>query len=368
MSRSVETDADLPPWVTNDARADAPSEPMRKHHSSRMTGERSERTLHPRPPEVVIEKPRSKTTRKLKRAVKAPDSGEWEVQVKTGGSGRTKWGWLQSVQGLAPDKAHIRDHFGPGHYRVVEQGSGYAQEFTIARVPASGFTETSEPMKQPDHDSDIESVVQKAVGEAVQRAMASTMQAMRPLLESMKAKPGDQNEGVEQLRADLSQLSGLVRALAERPSSPQVLPQSGPPWQMAIIEKVMTAGLSNMGIQHDDEDEEEDEGPGMEEKLLDIGTTILGAVMQNRGAPVTPGPAIPLEQGQIAQQQPGQSASPPTGSLPGMTPEIEAELRAYAAKIGYDYDTAIAEANAAGASAQALLEQCRSLIGPLDKK
>jgi len=350
MTIETESDESLPPWV------------LEKQTGVRRSARRAREDSVPAPPQP---KALPKPSKRNKKPARAPSTGEWEVQVKTGGQGRSKWGWLLSVSGMAPDKHQIRSEFGPGHYRLVESG-GYSEEFIIAKVPAVSIVEAHDD-PAPAESPDIEDVIKKAVASAVSQAMVTAMQSIKPLIASFQSKSSEPSEAINDLRSDLGQLAQLVRALAERPQAvPQPAQPSGPPWQMAIIEKVMTAGLSNMGIADDEEEEDE---PDNTEKLINIGTTLLGAVMQNRAAQPSgpqPQPAIAHTHPQAPHvaAPPGASASVTT--LPGMTPEIEAELRAYAAKIGYDYDAAITEAHERGASAQALLEQCRALIGPLE--
>jgi len=320
-------------------------------------------------PPVAPRKPAAEPARnrrsQSKKNARPPESGNWEVQVRTGGSGKAKWGWLQSVQGMAPEKSQIRDQYGAGHYRIVES-AGYSAEFTIARVPAGGGPpiDEAEPERRSAGIDEIEERVAHAVKIAVGQAMSSTITQLRPFLEGLRHPPESpaQTEALQALRSDLGDLAGLVRSLAEAAATrrPDAAP-STPGWQQTVIERVMAAGLANMGIEEDDDDE----GPDATDRLIEIGSTLLSGVLQSRGA--EPQQAVQPQPGHPSQPMPAPRPPPPIPSLAGMTPEIEAELRAYAHKIGYDYRAAMVEAAEKGATAEALLEQCRALIGPLEE-
>jgi hypothetical protein len=290
--------------------------------------------LPPSPPPVFEVAPAPPKKQSAAKKRKPPAHGRWEVQTR-GNKGR--WAWLESVAGPQPDKSHVRDAHGPGSYRITEEG-GYSELFEIAYSRAQEQEVEPEPQQE-----NTAALIRDAVTEAIQAAMGSIV----PLLSNIEPRESP----------DMQRIAATLDAMSRQIAAPPTVQQQ-PEWQTEMFNRVISHALDTMGIRDEEEEEEKDTAT----TLIETIGKVAGAFAPAAGVGPPPGmPPMPLG---APQPHPGtpHPSEPVHGVIQGMTPEIEAELRAVAAQLGYDFSEAIAAAAANGIEAPALLELARGML------
>jgi hypothetical protein len=299
----------------------------------------------PPPPAASLAPP---APRRRKKKKEMPSHGQWEVQIRQG----RKWGWLASFYGPPPDKDRIRERFGSGEFRIVEQASGWSASFTIAHSPNGASQPWAQTSASESHrpspsfdERPVEEVVAETVSTvvpaAVNEAISGLMQQFEPLLAGFLQKDDspDEDPRVAMMERELEMTR---QALAQVHHQQQAAPSSGSdPIMAAVMEKVVSAGLDNLGVSEKEE----------ETDFVSQALRAATAMFEMRAASAANAPPPPPQIAAHPVQRP---------SLAGMTPEIEGELRQHAARLGLDYNDAMIEAQKAGLNAQKLLTVARS--------
>ena len=286
--------------------------------------------------------------RRRKKKKEMPSHGQWEVQIRQG----RKWGWLASFYGPPPDKDRIRERFGSGEFRIVEQASGWSASFTIAHSPSSAqqtWTAAQGPNGQgavfQAEERPVEEVVAETVSAvvpaAVNEAVSGLMEQFQPLIAGFLQK-GDEPDDDPRVAMMERELEMTRQALAQVHQQQQVAPSGqADPMMAAIMEKVVSAGLDNLGMSEKEE----------ETDFVSQALRAATAMFEMRAAAAASAPPAPPQIAAHPVQRP---------TLTGMTPEIEGELRQHASRLGLDYNDAMIEAQKAGLNAQKLLNVARS--------
>jgi hypothetical protein len=278
--------------------------------------------------------------RKKKQSM--PGHGQWEVQIKEG----KRWGWLASFYGPPPDKDRIRERFGSGEFRIVEQQTGWTASFTIAHQPdraAAWDTGAGAVRGQRPVEEVVAETVSAVVPNAVSEAVAGLMEQFQPVLAGLLQRgDGEDGDSDPRLVAMERELEMTRAALAQMSQQQQPTNGSSNPIMEAVMEKVVSAGLENLGVREKEDDEE-----SFVSQALRAATAMFEArTVAAANAPPQIGhdPGLPV-------QRP---------SLAGMTPEIETELRQHAGRLGLDFNEAIIEAQTKGVNAPTLLNLARA--------
>ena len=287
--------------------------------------------------------PAPRATKKKRQEM--PQHGHWEVQIRQG----KRWGWLASFYGQAPDKDRIRERFGAGEFRMVEQTTGFTSSFTIAHAPSMNSWDSSEPApaqsraQQKPVEQVVAETVSAVVPAAVNEAISGLMEQFQPLIAGFMAKdeaPKSEDSRVEMMERELEMTrAALAQMVQQQQHTPQA---SHNPVMEAVMEKVISAGMDNLGLREKDEDE------GFVGQALKAATAMFEARALSAANAPQPPP-------QIAQQ-----ATPQRPTLNGMTAEVEQELRQHAQRLGLDFNEAIVEAQSRGVAATTLLNIARA--------
>jgi hypothetical protein len=272
-----------------------------------------------------------------KKKPSMPSNGEWEVQIKQG----KRWGWLASFYGASPEKDAIRKRFGSGEFRILEQQSGWSANFTIAHAPngTSPGWGGSQVESRP-----VEEVVAETVGmvvpNAVNEAVAGLMEQFQPLIAGFLQKDAEVEDDprLAMMERELEMTRTALAQVSQQ--QPNGSPAANPIMD-AVMDRVVSAGLENLGLGEKEDD-------SFVSQALKAATALFEARAVAGAMP---------PQAQIAPPPPGVPQRP---SLPGMTPDIEGELRTHAGRLGLDFNDAMVEAQKSGVNASALLNIARS--------
>ena len=267
-----------------------------------------------------------------------------------------KYLWINDSNSKAPPTlSSIREEYGPGRYEIRD-ADGNKQRWAIGEDPA--LSASSEPQADPYAPPRIAHEPPPHFQPQMnpygyQRAASSPssdpqlMQTFYRMDAAIQALSTDLRRLQDENRSLTYELQQVPARVAERVSA-TIRESSDPFDQMDRVFKISQNLANGMGPS-------EDKGLDMTNVL----GALAGAFMGGGGAPgaLPQAPGAPSPVAPPAQIQAPQPQAP---ELPGMTPEIRAELLDHAAKRGLNYEASINLAKSKGWDAAMLLTVARA--------
>lgn len=307
--------------------------------------------------------------------------GVHKLRKKTRNQKRNHFDWVCNMTGQ-PTEEDVLEQCGPGHYQLRDE---YGNRKTYKLVRLEEIMDDDEDAAEPEPDGpSLDERVAAATAAAVQRSMGSIIQQFAPLIQGFKAESAQAKDAAaqtnqqlaEQLAATQAQLQAIQAKLAEQPAPQQTIVHNPKPslkdsLMEKAFEKFLERALSKAAEDDDDDDDDADDDDDSTNALVEtlkplvqqgaMALQMKVAEMSQRKAPAAvTAPRAPQEHQVQPTQAPAQQPQHQSvRTLPGMTPEIESELRQMAQELGYDYDEVLAQ-TPAGWTAEAALTYARS--------
>lgn len=307
--------------------------------------------------------PAAKKKKPARKKSKPTPPSVYPFQIHKRDPSLGKYLWIKEWPGKKPPgPSDIRDEYGRGSY-IVRDAVGNDNRWQIGDDPTDApdlpsldsFAAPEEPRYEPPR---VEPAPQQS---APPTLGGFSSPSVSPQLQALVYRLDATNQSIErdirriqdEQRSIIYELQQIPARTAERVAQ-SLRDQSDPFDQMARVYDMSQRIADGKGPA--------DDGGGLSEIIAGV----LGALGSKGPQALTPPPPQPPPPQPHVQAHPGngnyaQPVTPPAGpELPGMTPEIRAELVALASQRGVEYPAAIAMALERGWDAPTLLDFARN--------